>query len=274
MAGRTAFGSVDELLAALRGEKYIAQRGLATAIYLALKLGRPSSWKARPASARPRSPRCWRGCSGAELIRLQCYEGLDVHQAVYEWNYARQMLHIRLLEARGERPAEAGALRPGVPAAPAAAAGDRGDQRRRRSVLLIDEIDRADEEFEAFLLEVLSDFQITIPEIGTLKAAARRRSSSSPRTARARSTTRSSGAASTTGSTTRRSRRSSRSCARRCPAPPRTLARAGGRVRAGAAPGRALQAARRRRDARLGRGARGARPAGARRPRWSTTRSA
>ncbi len=105
----------------------------------------------------------------ARLIRLQCYEGLDIHQAVYDWNYTRQMLHIRLLEARGERPSEAELFGPEFllrrPLLQALEGG--ADQ---PTVLLIDEIDRSDEEFEAYLLEVLSDFQVTVPEIGTIRA--------------------------------------------------------------------------------------------------------
>ena len=107
--------------------------------------------------------------SGSRLIRLQCYEGLDVAHAVYEWNYPRQLLHIR---AAQEGTLGGGAVRAGVPDPPPAARGDRQDE---PVVLLIDEIDRADEEFEAFLLEVLSDFQITIPELGTIGRGASRR---------------------------------------------------------------------------------------------------
>jgi MoxR-like ATPase len=110
------------------------------------------------------------GLLGSELIRLQCYEGLDVTHAVYEWNHARQMLHIRLAEARGEAPVAADLFGPEFllrrPLLRAIEAGQGPPP-----VLLIDEVDRSDEEFEAFLLEVLSDFQITIPEIGTIKAA-------------------------------------------------------------------------------------------------------
>jgi len=105
-----------------------------------------------------------------ELIRLQCYEGLDVHHAVYEWNYTRQMMHIRLLEARGDRATEAELFGPEfLLRRPLLRAIEHpGDA---PAVLLIDELDRSDEEFEAFLLEILSDFQITIPEIGTIRAA-------------------------------------------------------------------------------------------------------
>jgi len=106
----------------------------------------------------------------AELIRLQCYEGLDVHHAVYEWNYTRQMMHIRLLEARGERATEAELFGPEfLLRRPLLRAIE--DSANGPPVLLVDEVDRSDEEFEAYLLEVLSDFQVTIPEIGTIKAA-------------------------------------------------------------------------------------------------------
>ena len=112
--------------------------------------------------------------SGRRLIRLQCYEGLDVNAAVYEWNYSAQMIEIRLAEAAGELDRErlghdifCGTL----PHQAAAAAGARTQPRARAPVLLIDELDRTDEAFEAFLLEVLSDFQVTIPELGTIKAA-------------------------------------------------------------------------------------------------------
>jgi MoxR-like ATPase len=168
MAGR-AFGSVDELLAALRGEKYLAQRGLATAIHLALKLGRPLFLEGEAGVGKTEVAKVLARLLDAELIRLQCYEGLDVHQAVYEWNYSRQMMHIRLAEARGERPAEAELFGPEFllrrPLLKAIEA-----TRESPVVLLVDELDRADEEFEAFLLEVLSEFQVSIPEIGTLKA--------------------------------------------------------------------------------------------------------
>jgi MoxR-like ATPase len=106
---------------------------------------------------------------GTELIRLQCYEGLDVHHAVYEWNYTRQILHLRLMEARGEKPVEAELFGPDfLLKRPLLQAID--PARESAPVLLIDELDRSDEEFEAYLLEVLSDYQVTIPELGTLRA--------------------------------------------------------------------------------------------------------
>ena len=130
-----------------------------------------SSSRATPASARPRSPRCWRGCCGTELIRLQCYEGLDVSTALYEWNYPRQMLRVRMAEGEG-RDAGRDRSRPSSAATTSSSGRCCAPSRRREgpAVLLIDEVDRADEAFEAFLLEVLSDFQVTIPELGTIRA--------------------------------------------------------------------------------------------------------
>src|SRR6185437_3782744 len=154
-----------------RGE-YIADRSLATAVYLALKLKRPLFLEGEAGVGKTEIAKVLAATLGRRLIRLQCYEGLDVASAVYEWNYARQMIEIRLAEAAREgreaveeeifserflikRPLLQ-ALEPSLDGAP---------------VLLIDELDRTDEPFEAYLLEVLSDFQITIPEIGTIKAA-------------------------------------------------------------------------------------------------------
>ena len=162
--------SVDALQATLQKELYVADRGLAMSIYLALRLRRPLFLEGEAGVGKTEVARALASALGARLIRLQCYEGLDVTQAVYEWNYSRQLLHIRLLEAAG-----------GV---------DREDAERELfseeflikrplmqalesagpTVLLIDELDRADEEFEGYLLEMLSDFQITIPEIGTYTA--------------------------------------------------------------------------------------------------------
>jgi len=165
-----SFSSIDDLDAAFRGQLYVAERGLVTAAFLALKLARPLFLEGEAGVGKTEVAKVLARVLGAELIRLQCYEGLDVHHAVYEWNYTRQMIQIRLLEARGERTSEAElfgpefllerpllrALRAPGPIAP---------------VLLVDEVDRSDEEFEAFLLEVLSDFQVTIPEIGTIRAS-------------------------------------------------------------------------------------------------------
>lgn len=161
--------SIDSLQDALRQRGYIADRGLATVLYLGQKLSRPVFLEGEAGVGKTEVAKALADLLEAPLIRLQCYEGLDIHHAVYDWNYTRQMLHIRLLEARGERPSEAELFGPefllrrpllqaldGEPGHPA--------------VLLIDELDRSDEEFEAFLLEVLSDFQVTIPEIGTVRS--------------------------------------------------------------------------------------------------------
>jgi MoxR-like ATPase len=165
-----AFESVDGLQAALREQNYVADRGLSTAIFLALKLGRPLFLEGEAGVGKTEVAKVLASLLDTELIRLQCYEGLDVNQAVYEWNYARQMLHIRLLEARGEKPDEAELFGPEfLLRRPLLQAIEFVGQ--RPPVLLVDELDRSDEEFEAFLLEVLSDFQITVPEIGTIKAA-------------------------------------------------------------------------------------------------------
>ena len=161
--------SIDQLQEALHRRHYIADRGLATAVYLTLKLQRPLFLEGEPGVGKTEIAKVIAELLGTDLIRLQCYEGLDVNQAVYEWNYTRQMLHIRLLESRGERASEAELFgkeylleRPLLQAIQ--------HSNPQPPVLLIDEIDRSDEEFEAFLLEILSDFQITIPEIGTIKA--------------------------------------------------------------------------------------------------------
>ena len=162
--------SVDDLQAALRKELYVADRGLAMSVYLALQLRRPLFLEGEAGVGKTEVAKALSSALNARLIRLQCYEGLDVSQAVYEWNYSRQLLHIRLLEASGgaERQEAERELfseeflikRPLLQALEGSGP----------SVLLIDELDRADEEFEGYLLEMLSDFQITIPEIGTYKA--------------------------------------------------------------------------------------------------------
>ncbi len=165
--------SVDQTEALLASGQYVADRSLATAAFLALTLRRPLFLEGEAGVGKTEIAKVLANTLGRRLLRLQCYEGLDVASAVYEWNYARQMIEIRLAEAAGERSRErlAGdvfarrflierpllqALEPHDGGAP---------------VLLIDELDRADEPFEAYLLEILSDYQITIPEIGTVKAA-------------------------------------------------------------------------------------------------------
>jgi MoxR-like ATPase len=164
--------SVDATLDLLAGQRYVADRSLATAIYLALKLGRPLFLEGEAGTGKTEIAKVLAAGLGRRLIRLQCYEGLDIGSAVYEWNYARQMIEIRLAEAgSGDRSGLAKDVfderflikRPLLQALEADAGG--------APVLLIDELDRTDEAFEAYLLEVLSDFQITIPEIGTVKAA-------------------------------------------------------------------------------------------------------
>jgi MoxR-like ATPase len=164
------FHSIDELQSAMRQRRYIAERGLATSLYLALKLHRPLFLEGEAGVGKTEVAKVIASLLDTELIRLQCYEGLDVHHAVYEWNYTRQMMHIRLLEARGDQASEAELFgeefllrRPLLQAIELS--------KTKPPVLLIDELDRSDEEFEAFLLEVLSDFQITIPEIGTVKTS-------------------------------------------------------------------------------------------------------
>jgi len=165
--------SIDETLALLASASYLADRSLATVLFLALRMGRPIFLEGEAGVGKTEVAKVLSATLGRRLIRLQCYEGLDVAAAVYEWNYAAQMIAIRLAEAEGgvdrdrlghdvfsesfliKRPLLA-ALEPDPAGAP---------------VLLIDELDRTDEAFEAFLLEVLADFQITIPELGTVKAA-------------------------------------------------------------------------------------------------------
>ena len=164
--------SIDATLELLKGGDYIADRSLATVLYLALKLGRPLFCEGEAGVGKTEIAKVLAASLGRPLIRLQCYEGLDVNSAVYEWNYSRQMIEIRLAEAQGVH--DRGAL-----------ASDIFDERfliRRpllealsphaegAPILLIDELDRTDEPFEAYLLEVLSDFQVTIPELGTIKA--------------------------------------------------------------------------------------------------------
>jgi MoxR-like ATPase len=164
--------SIDQLQEALRQELYIAERNLATSIYLALKLGKPLLVEGEAGVGKTEIAKVLASMLERPLIRLQCYEGLDVNTAVYEWNYTRQMLEIRLLEAAGQVEEESARKqifgREFLLKRPLLQAIDYGNG--PEPVLLIDELDRADEEFEAFLLEVLSDFQITIPEIGTIQA--------------------------------------------------------------------------------------------------------
>ncbi|GCE12604.1 ATPase [Tengunoibacter tsumagoiensis] len=167
----TKFSSIDDIQRAMFAHSYIADRSLATAIYLALKQRKPLLLEGEPGVGKTEIAKVLSSLLNTRLLRLQCYEGIDISTAVYEWNYTRQMLHIRMLEGRGlntqmetkeifgpdflmQRPLLQ-AIDPSNLTPP---------------VLLIDELDRSDEEFEAYLLELLSDFQITIPEIGTIQA--------------------------------------------------------------------------------------------------------
>ena len=164
--------STDAIQHAFREHGYIAERSLATAVFLGLQLGRPVLLEGEAGVGKTELAKVLATSLNAPLIRLQCYEGLDVSTAVYEWNYPRQMLEIRLLEARGAADRATAADIFGsafLIKRPLLQALESVDG--VAPVLLIDEIDRADEEFEAYLLEILSDFQVTVPEIGTIKAA-------------------------------------------------------------------------------------------------------
>ncbi|MGH9319626.1 MAG: AAA family ATPase [Vicinamibacteria bacterium] len=161
--------SIEKLQTLLREKLYVADRGLATSIFLALKLERPLFLEGEAGVGKTEVAKVLADILAAPLIRLQCYEGIDVGQAVYEWSYTRQMMHIRLAESRGEKLEEKELFGPEfLLERPLLKAID--PKAKTAPVLLIDEVDRSDEEFEAFLLEVLSDFQITIPEIGTIQA--------------------------------------------------------------------------------------------------------
>jgi MoxR-like ATPase len=165
-------GSIDQTLALLRKADYVGERSLATVLFLSLRLGRPLFLEGEAGVGKTEIAKVLAATLGRRLIRLQCYEGLDVASAVYEWSYAAQMMAIRLAEAAGEHDKDRIehdvfserylVKRPLLQALEPAPEGP--------PVLLIDEIDRADEAFEAFLLEVLSDFQVTVPELGVIKA--------------------------------------------------------------------------------------------------------
>ena len=164
--------SIDDTVTLLRSTGYIAGRDLATVVFLSLKMGRPLFLEGEAGVGKTEIAKVLAEALGRKLIRLQCYEGLDVNSAVYEWNYSAQMIEIRLAEASGELDrerlgqdifAERFLIKRALLQALEAPKG-------RAPVLLIDELDRTDEAFEAFLLEVLSDYQITIPELGTIKA--------------------------------------------------------------------------------------------------------
>ena len=166
--------SVEDVQGLLRDQAYITDRGLAIAIFLALKLRRPLFLEGEAGVGKTEIARALAAGLNTDLIRLQCYEGLDVNHAVYEWNHTRQLLEIRLMEARrGDSEGDNGSVDlfgdQFLIKRPLLEAIDEG--RDRAPVLLIDELDRADEEFEGFLLELLADYQITIPELGTFHAA-------------------------------------------------------------------------------------------------------
>jgi MoxR-like ATPase len=163
--------TVDDVAEALAAHQYLADEGLATAIFLALTLHRPLLVEGEAGVGKTEVAKVLARWTGGELLRIQCYEGIDVGQAVYEWDYARQLLHVRALEASHETVVEDELYserflvrRPLLQAIDSPADGP-------PPVLLIDEVDRADDEFEAFLLEILSDYAITIPEVGTFRAA-------------------------------------------------------------------------------------------------------
>lgn len=171
---QAGFTSVEQVRAALAEQNYLAEEGLTTAVYLALTLKRPLLLEGEAGVGKTELAKVIAAMTGGELIRLQCYEGIDAAQAVYDWDYSRQLLHLRAAEASGEATTKKAneleselynerflikrALLRAI------------DQRDTPAVLLIDEIDRADDEFEAYLLEILSDFQVTVPELGTFKA--------------------------------------------------------------------------------------------------------
>jgi MoxR-like ATPase len=161
--------SIEELSARLGKQAYLADRGLATAIFLSLSLGQPLLLEGEAGVGKTEVAKSLAAALGVTLVRLQCYEGIDAHQALYEWDYTRQLLYVRLLQEGRELREDAADEIFGPrflverPLLQAVRAGD-------RAVLLIDEIDRADDEFEAFLLEMLSDFQVSVPELGTIRA--------------------------------------------------------------------------------------------------------
>ncbi len=161
-------GTVDEVLQALAAERYLADRGLATAVFLAQSLEQPLLLEGEAGVGKTEVAKALSQATGARLIRLQCHEGIDLHNALYDWDYARQLLAIRAAEGGGEGARELFTReyllrRPLLEAL----------EHEGPVVLLIDEVDRADDEFEAFLLEFLSDFQVTIPELGTVAARGR-----------------------------------------------------------------------------------------------------
>src|SRR5437870_8421175 len=164
-----ALSSIDDVAGALAAERYVADRGLATTIFLALRLGKPLFLEGEAGVGKTEVAKVLAAALDKKLVRLQCYEGLDLASAVYEWDYARQILEVRLQEAAGDAAGARGRIyreeflikRPLLEAIAHGGAP---------AVLLLDEVDRADEEFEAYLLELLSDFQVSVPELGTFRA--------------------------------------------------------------------------------------------------------
>jgi len=165
--GGLPFGSVEDLRGALGGERYLADRGLATAIYLAVSLDRPLLLEGEAGVGKTEVAKVLASLLGRDLIRLQCYEGIDASQALYEWNYSKQLIAVRAMQDVTSEAHVQDLFGPEFlverPLLAAIRAGS-------RSVLLVDELDRADDEFEAFLLEILSEFAVTIPEIGRIAA--------------------------------------------------------------------------------------------------------
>jgi MoxR-like ATPase len=163
----TPYSSVDELQRALDGESYLADRGLATAIHLALSLDKPLLLEGEAGVGKTEVAKVLSSLLGRRLIRLQCYEGIDASQALYEWNYSRQLIAVRAMDAVDAEAHVQDLFGPDFlverPLLAAIRAGS-------KAVLLVDELDRADDEFEAFLLEILSEFAVTIPEIGRVVA--------------------------------------------------------------------------------------------------------
>ena len=162
-----AFADVDDLQGALARHAYLADRGLTTAIYLALSLGKPLLLEGEAGVGKTEVAKVLAELLGRRLIRLQCYEGIDASQALYEWNYARQLIAVRAMDATDAEAHVEDLFGPDfLVERPLLAAIRAGDE----AVLLVDELDRADDEFEAFLLEILSEFAVTIPEIGRVGA--------------------------------------------------------------------------------------------------------
>src|ERR671914_2804805 len=153
------FNSIDELTTALNRQRYLVDEGLGTVVYLSLRLKKPLLVEGEPGVGKTELAKALAAATGAPLIRLQCYEGIDVHHALYDWDYPRQLLQLR---AGGSAPLYSEEFLVRRPLLEALA--------QPGAVLLIDELDRADDEFEAFLLEFLSDFQVTIPEVGVVRA--------------------------------------------------------------------------------------------------------